>query len=245
MARAARLLSKHFKADTKRLAGKPLPANREKAIAELMAHHDAILARISDPCRQPIEEKPLPDTHKGKRQNTETETETEKVEGGKPPAELFVPLTSWNDILSALNEPHGKAVWKNDDQTRNKIRKLNNEHGGPIIFPQRQGKQPSVDKGELVTWWNGLKAQFDARADEVQTRAESARLTVTGSHNYGTTGTVVPGIGGSVKGKRGKRNGEERSAALFARESRGNRIPGLEAYKCRMTCCIPMTSTHG
>lgn len=126
-------------------------------------------------------------------------------EGGKPPAPPFVPLTSWSEILAVLNEPHGKAHWKNNEQTRDKVRKLNNQHNGPIKFPPGKGKQPSVDKAALVAWWNGLRDHFDARNDEESAETESTRLTVTDSHNYGVTGTVLPGIGGSEKRTRAKR----------------------------------------
>jgi hypothetical protein len=132
----------------------------------------------------------------------------------RPTTDPFIPLTSWNDILVALNEPHGKPVLKNNEQTRDKIRKLNNEHDGPIKFPPGKGKQPSVGKDSLMVWWTSLRDHFDARTDEANAEAESARLTVADSHEYGAFGKVVPGIGGSEKrprketkekGKEGKR----------------------------------------
>jgi hypothetical protein len=128
---------------------------------------------------------------------------TKQSEGGTPAAP-FVPLTSWNDIFGALNEPHGYAHWKNDAPTRDKIRKLNTEHNGPIVFPKGKGKQPSVDKGALLTWWKSLSEHYDARTEREKAEAESARLTVADSHNYGASGQVVPGIGGSVKRTRAK-----------------------------------------
>ena len=124
---------------------------------------------------------------------------TQQSEGEKPPAGPFIPLTSWSEILAALNEPHGNPVWKNTEQTRDKIRKLNEQHNGPIRLPQGSGTQPSVAKAALMEWWNGLSEHFDSRNDEGKAETESARLTVADSHNYGAAGKVVPGIGGSEK----------------------------------------------
>jgi len=129
----------------------------------------------------------------------------------KPAGTPFVPLTSWRDILAALNEsPTGTATWKNNEPTRNKIRNLNTIHNGPIKLPVGRGKQPSVDKAALLAWWNGLRDQFDARVDEAAAAAKSAQHTVADTHSYGADGTVVPGVGGAVKrtragtGKNGK-----------------------------------------
>jgi hypothetical protein len=114
----------------------------------------------------------------------------------------FVPLTSWGDIIAALNEPHGKGVWKNDDTTRNKIKKLNQEYAGPIVMPERQGGQPRVAKDALMNWWNSMSERFDNRTEETKQDAESAKVTTSNTHNYGATGTVVPGIGGHIKSSR-------------------------------------------
>jgi hypothetical protein len=126
-------------------------------------------------------------------------------EGGKAPEPAFVPLTSWQDILAALNEGLDKRHWKNDERTRNQIRKLNEEYRGPIRLPAGRGKQPSVHKAALLKWWTELRERFDARNDEAKAEADSARLTVAESHNYGRAGTVIPAIGGSEK-KRKSRN---------------------------------------
>ena len=127
-------------------------------------------------------------------------------EGGKPEnnqqADTFIPLTSWDDILAALNEPHGKAFWKKNVSTRDKIRKLNEQRNGPIVFPPGKGNQPHVDKTALMSWWNETQTQFDARNREAESAAEAARVETADSHKYGATGTVVPSIGGSVKAKR-------------------------------------------
>lgn len=118
-------------------------------------------------------------------------------------ADPFVPLTSWSDIFAALNEPHGNATWKNNETTREKIRKLNINYSGPIKLPVGKGTQPSVDKAKLLQWWNGLKEHFDARIEETAAKESSTRSTVA-SHKYGASGEVVPNIGGSVRRKKGK-----------------------------------------
>jgi hypothetical protein len=125
--------------------------------------------------------------------------------GAKPPADPFVPLTSWNDILAALNEPHAKPHWKNDESTRKKIRNMNQQHKGPIRLRKGKGTQPSVEKAALLTWWNGLREHYDARTDEENEEAQSATLTVNESYQHGKSGTVVPGIGGSEKQRREKK----------------------------------------
>jgi hypothetical protein len=86
---------------------------------------------------------------------------------------------------------------KNNDNQRN-VRNLNNKYDGPIIFP-KQGAQPKADKAKLLEWWDGLEQQF---LDEQQ-RKSDAEATVAGQHPYGKDGIVVPGIGGSVKRRRG------------------------------------------
>jgi len=138
------------------------------------------------------------------------QSERDKL-GNKPQADTFIPLTSWNDIFAALNEPHGTPVWKSTAGNRDKIRNLNEQHNGPIIFTEGKGNQPTVAKAALMTWWGGLSDHFDARIDEQKAEAESTEFAVGDSHNYGATGTVVPGISGSVKAKRttGKK-GKER-----------------------------------
>jgi len=118
----------------------------------------------------------------------------------------FIPLTGWHEILAALNEPHGKVVvWKQGQAIKEKIRKLNDAHDGPINFPKIKGAQPNVSKSALMTWWAGLEENFAARTEESEANAKSERLTVSESHQYGATGTVVPGISGSVKPTRANR----------------------------------------
>ena len=134
-----------------------------------------------------------------------------KPPGAEPPRP-FVPLFGWGDIIGALNHQHadGKAHHKNDERMRDHIRRLNEEFAGPIQFRKGKGTQPSVDKSAFLTWWNGLREQHDARNEQRVAKAESERLTVAESHNYGASGTVLPGIRGSVKATRKGKNGKGR-----------------------------------
>ncbi|WP_149109975.1 hypothetical protein [Limnoglobus roseus] len=126
-------------------------------------------------------------------------------EKAQPPTP-FHPLTSWGEIFAALNAPHGRPVLKNDEPTRDKIRKLNTKHDGPIVFPRRKGKQPSVGEAALMAWWDAIREHFDARNAEKQAKAMDARLTVADTHNFGASETVVPGVSGSVKRTRKKKD---------------------------------------
>lgn len=132
-----------------------------------------------------------------------------RVEVGILPAEPFAPLIGWADIISALNVIIGSNHFKSEESTRDKIRKLNTDFKGPIVFSPGQGKHPSVDKTPLGKWWNEIKSHFDARKLESESDAESkaarsgdAREETKNSHAYGADATVVPGIAGSVKKNR-------------------------------------------
>ena len=129
------------------------------------------------------------------------------------PSTQFIPLTGWDEIIAALNEPHGNAAWKQGQATKAKIRKLNDRFNGPINFPKKKGAQPYVGKSDLMSWLGRVEADFADRTEEIEANAKSERLTVSETHNYGAAGTVIPGISGSVKpsratgekGKEGKR----------------------------------------
>jgi hypothetical protein len=104
-------------------------------------------------------------------------------------------LVNWREILVALG-------MKNNSEDREKVRNLNEMYDGPILFP-KQGAQPKVEKTKLVEWWNGLEVQWATGLN----RARDSRPTVAGQHNYGRTGTAVPGISGGVKKRRKDRKG--------------------------------------
>jgi len=109
---------------------------------------------------------------------------------GKPEAAPVEYLMNWREILDELG-------LKNDEEKRDRIRRLNTMHGGPIIF-QGRGAQPTVDKVKLVAWWNGL----EDRLRELEQQQADRQATVADQVNYGKDGTVVPGIAGGVKKRR-------------------------------------------
>jgi hypothetical protein len=96
-------------------------------------------------------------------------------------------LFNWRDILDALR-------LRNNDQSRNKVRRINEGYAGPIMLPGKGG-QPKVDKAKLLVWWDGLETQFK----EHQQRRADVRATVAEQYLHGKTAVVVPDIGGRVK----------------------------------------------
>lgn len=104
------------------------------------------------------------------------------------PAEPKVYLTSWREILDALG--------LKPDQ-RGKVAKLNKDFDGPIVIA-KQGSQPTVERGKLLAWWNGL----EDRLQELQQRRRDAQATISDQHPYGEDGTIVPEISGSVERRR-------------------------------------------
>ncbi|MGA2257348.1 MAG: hypothetical protein ABSG53_22045 [Thermoguttaceae bacterium] len=113
-----------------------------------------------------------------------------KPSGGKAEAAPVEYLMNWREILDELKQ-------KNDEEKRTRIRRLNDMHDGPIIFPG-QGAQPTVDKAKLLPWWNGL----EDRLRELEQQQADRQATVADQVNYGKDGTVVPGIAGGVKKRR-------------------------------------------
>lgn len=98
-------------------------------------------------------------------------------------------LNSWREILGALDERNTRLM-------RSRVQKANKRFGGPIVLPG-QGGQPTVIKAKLIDWWNSLDAMWTS-----QGKGENAEATVKDQHNFGRTGTVVPGIEGSVRKRR-------------------------------------------
>jgi hypothetical protein len=140
------------------------------------------------------------DTERRTQVPDERHASSSSPKGNLPP----IPLTSWTEIMDTLNEPHGKVVWRNDDSTRDKIRKLNQKFDGPIRFAKGRGRQPEVEKGALVEWFHGLGEHLDARMDETERELDSAQQTTKERYSYGQTARVVPGIGGHEKKSRRK-----------------------------------------
>jgi hypothetical protein len=129
-----------------------------------------------------------------------SEDETSKADTLQ--SEAFHPLNGWAEILAAMNEPNGTTVWKNDETTRDRIRKLNKETNGPIRLPLGRGKRPSVEKNELMNWLAKQKDRFIGSSEEREAADQSENLTIAESHAYGASGTVVPGINGSIRKRR-------------------------------------------
>jgi hypothetical protein len=110
--------------------------------------------------------------------------------GGQPdePATPHKLLTSWREITDALDLQHA-------DQ--DKVRSLNGRYGGPIPKPGKGG-QPIVRRDSLLNWWNRLALLQQEKANI----RDGAELSVEAQHGYGSNGTTVPEIDGSVKNRR-------------------------------------------
>jgi len=119
--------------------------------------------------------------------NESTATETQQPE---KPKTYFV---SWREILDALD-------LANSDAQRAKVQKLDKKYDGPITVAG-QGAQPEVEKTTLLNWWNELEGRFE----ELKQREADTEATVRSQHDYGSDGTVVTDIGGSVKHRRSDR----------------------------------------
>jgi hypothetical protein len=118
----------------------------------------------------------------------------------------FYLLTSWAEIFDAINDTHPERPWANNDSTRAKIRGLNNDFTGPIRMPDGKGKQPEVEKTELLLWWADMASKYSATSEESERDADSKRATVAVNHPHGKGGVVMPDIGGSVR--KSKRKGK-------------------------------------
>jgi hypothetical protein len=111
------------------------------------------------------------------------------VSQGEPPKPIHW-LLNWREILDALE-------WKNDEEGRRQIARLNKVHHGPIISTGRGG-QPKVGKAELIEWWNRLRDKFEA----IEKKNSDAQLTVEDRYDYSRDGEVFPEISGHIKRRR-------------------------------------------
>lgn len=97
------------------------------------------------------------------------------------------PLTSYAEIVAALNQQHlDKCPYRNDGSMRRKIGKMNREFDGPIIMPSRGG-QPRVMKSKLLKWWSSLGSVWEAmnkQREEAALAQESRRLRNSAKLNY-------------------------------------------------------------
>lgn len=111
----------------------------------------------------------------------------------KPPGPIQL-LFNWSEVLEAVG-------LKNNSQSRSRVAKLNNTHDGPIILPKRGG-QPTVDKAKLLEWWNCLETLVAEREQKDLNASETVR----NQYKHGKESTVIPGIAGHTKRRRGKPN---------------------------------------
>ena len=119
-------------------------------------------------------------------------TEPDQDDDGKPipPAEPKAYLWNWKEILNAVG-------MTDSTENRRQVRRLNDKFDGPIIVT-KTGSRPRVDKVKLLAWWNRL----DDLHIELQQEARDRQATAAGQYSYGSGGTVVPEIAGSLKKRR-------------------------------------------
>lgn len=106
------------------------------------------------------------------------------------PEEPKVYCSGWPEILDALR-------LKNNQEERRRVQRSNALFGGPITVISA-GSKPRVDKTKLIAWWNSL----DDIYQDLQQRERDRQATVGTSYHYGSEGTVVPDLAGSVKKRR-------------------------------------------
>ncbi len=101
-------------------------------------------------------------------------------------------LTSWREILNALG-------MKLTASFISKVRRLNLAYDGPIILGTK-GKQPEVEKGDLLGWYDRIHIKYQAAVNQ----RRAAQETVAFQHPYGRRSDlkVVPGISGHTKSRR-------------------------------------------
>jgi hypothetical protein len=100
-------------------------------------------------------------------------------------------LLSWREIMQALNLPTSRDGARN---AHRQIRSLNDLYSGPILFRGR-GSQPFVDRARLLEWWDRLD---EISAEKIRQRRDR-QATAGESYPYAASGTVAPGIAGSVR----------------------------------------------
>ena len=111
-----------------------------------------------------------------------TKTESEPVEY----------LLNWRDILVALG-------LSDNTEDRGKVRRLNEQYCGPILFP-KAGGQPKAERGGLLSWWNRLAVKWEIQSHEIAGR----RLSAETQYPHGREGVIAPEIAGSVRGRKCK-----------------------------------------
>jgi hypothetical protein len=108
---------------------------------------------------------------------------------GPSPAPAAEYCLTWAAILAALRGASPEAR-----PTRHLVIRMNATYGGPIRLG-RKGAQPFVVRAKLLDWWNDLERLVEER----EQRRRDARVELADRYAYGRSGTVAPGIDGSVR----------------------------------------------
>jgi hypothetical protein len=135
----------------------------------------------------------------------EPEAESASIPATTLPVSEEIPeyLFGWPEILGCVKRPDSQSE-------RERLRTLNSDHDGPIVF-MGQGVHPRCDKKDLAVWWRRLFDMFresQERQAELHSRKRDEAETVKESHSYGRDGTAFSGIGGGEKRRRQKKSSE-------------------------------------
>ena len=126
--------------------------------------------------------------------------ETQQGEGEKRPDAPSAKqlLHGWRAIDEALGLSRSYPNM-NYDERRRKLAYLNRRFGGPIKAGGK-GRQPVVNRSELIAWWNSLEDQVENQ----KARIRDTQATLQSRHQYGRTAQVAPDLGGSVKRRKSR-----------------------------------------
>jgi hypothetical protein len=113
-------------------------------------------------------------------------------------------LHGWRAIDEALGLSRSYSDMSYDERRR-KLVYLNNHYGGPIKTGGK-GRQPIVNRSELILWWNDLETLVEKQAEDQKARILSEKETLRNLRPYGRTARVAPDLGGSVKRRRKSRS---------------------------------------
>jgi hypothetical protein len=112
-----------------------------------------------------------------------------------PPAPRHI-LFGWAEILPAVGRD-------DDGPTRRLVARMNRLLDGPIVRGG-QGARPWAYRDELVPWWHSLRERHEAREQERLQKQLDTATTLQDRYPYARTGTVAPGIAGSIRKSRRK-----------------------------------------
>ena len=107
-------------------------------------------------------------------------------------------LHGWRAIDEALGLSRSYPNM-NYDERRRKLAYLNRRFGGPIKAGGK-GRQPVVNRSELIAWWNSLEDQVE----DQKARIRDKQATLQSRHQYGRAAQVAPDLGGSVKRRKSR-----------------------------------------